>query len=54
MKAAGETGPVVTLTCDGGERYAGSYYDDEWLAAEHLDIAPALEGLTRRVDTGAR
>ncbi|MGH8151506.1 MAG: PLP-dependent cysteine synthase family protein [Rhodanobacteraceae bacterium] len=54
MKAAGETGPVVTLICDGGERYSGSYYNDAWLAAEHLDIAPALARLQRRVDTGAR
>lgn len=52
MKAAGETGPVVTLICDGGERYAGSYYNEAWLAAEHLEVAPALARLQRRVDTG--
>jgi cysteine synthase A len=52
MKAAGETGPVVTLICDGGERYAGSYYDDAWIAAENLDIAPALAKLKRMVATG--
>ncbi len=52
MKAAGETGPVVTLICDGGERYASSYYDDAWLAAEKLDIAPAQERLQRHVNTG--
>ena len=52
MKAAGETGPVVTLICDGGERYAGSYYNDAWLAAERLDIAPALARLKRIADTG--
>jgi cysteine synthase A len=52
MKAAGETGPVVTLICDGGERYGGTYYSDEWLAAEHLDIAPALARLRRTASTG--
>jgi cysteine synthase A len=52
MKAAGETGPVVTLICDGGERYAGSYYDDAWIAAEQLDVAPALAKLKRMVDSG--
>ncbi|HEX7369216.1 MAG TPA: PLP-dependent cysteine synthase family protein [Rhodanobacteraceae bacterium] len=52
MKAAGETGPVVTLICDGGERYAGTYYNDAWLAAEHLDIAPALARLKQLADTG--
>ncbi len=53
MKAAGETGPVVTLICDGGERYAGTYYDDAWLAAEKLDVAGAQKRLQRRVQTGA-
>ncbi|MBS0432026.1 MAG: PLP-dependent cysteine synthase family protein [Proteobacteria bacterium] len=52
MKAAGEKGPVVTLICDGGDRYAGSYYSDEWLATEHLDVAPALARLQRLANTG--
>jgi len=52
MRAAAETGPVVTLICDGGDRYAGTYYNDEWLAAENLDIAPALARLRRIADTG--
>ncbi|TAN03841.1 MAG: PLP-dependent cysteine synthase family protein [Rhodanobacteraceae bacterium] len=52
MKAAGETGPVVTLICDGGERYAGTYYNDEWLAAEHLDVDPALARLQHIANTG--
>ena len=37
MAAAGETGSVVTLLCDGGERYAATYYDDVWLATKGLD-----------------
>ncbi|HEX7348919.1 MAG TPA: PLP-dependent cysteine synthase family protein [Rhodanobacteraceae bacterium] len=52
MKAAGETGPVVTLICDGGERYANTYYDAEWLAAQKLDVAPAQARLSRLVNTG--
>ena len=32
MRSRGETGSVVTLLCDGGERYAHTYYDDGWLA----------------------
>ncbi|HEX7338913.1 MAG TPA: PLP-dependent cysteine synthase family protein [Rhodanobacteraceae bacterium] len=39
MRAAGETGPVVTLICDGGERYVGTYYNDDWLAQQGFDIA---------------
>ena len=37
MAAAGETGSIVTLLCDGGERYAATYYDDAWLAAKGLE-----------------
>ncbi|WP_019143732.1 L-cysteine desulfhydrase Cds1 [Aeromicrobium massiliense] len=40
MRAAGEQGSVVTLLCDGGERYAHTYYDDGWLAEHDLDPTP--------------
>ena len=40
MLAEGRTGSVVTLLCDGGERYAHTYYSDEWVAAQGLDLAP--------------
>jgi cysteine synthase A len=40
MRAAGERGSVVTLICDGGERYADTYYADDWVAAQGLDLAP--------------
>ena len=36
MRAKGETGSIVTLLCDGGERYATTYYDDAWLAQRGL------------------
>ncbi|MBS0382502.1 MAG: PLP-dependent cysteine synthase family protein [Proteobacteria bacterium] len=52
MKAAGEKGPVVTLICDGGERYAGTYYNDAWLAAEHLDVDAARARLMHTANTG--
>lgn len=39
MIAAGRSGSVVTLLCDGGERYAGTYFDDDWVAAEGIDLA---------------
>ncbi len=50
MLAAGRTGSVVTLLCDGGERYACTYYDDAWVAARGLDLAPH----TATLDTFAR
>ncbi|WP_246004124.1 PLP-dependent cysteine synthase family protein [Nocardioides marmoriginsengisoli] len=52
MHAAGETGSVVTLLCDGGERYAHTYYDDAWLAEHDLDIAPYLATLENFYETG--
>jgi cysteine synthase A len=52
MRAAGETGSVVTLLCDGGERYAHTYYDDAWLAAQQIDIAPYLSTLEKFADSG--
>ncbi|MEH3157621.1 MAG: PLP-dependent cysteine synthase family protein [Sphingomonas taxi] len=36
MAARGERGSIVTLLCDGGERYACTYYDDAWLAGHGL------------------
>ncbi len=30
MAAAGEQGSIVTLLCDGGDRYACTYYADDW------------------------
>ncbi|NML95172.1 PLP-dependent cysteine synthase family protein [Novosphingobium olei] len=46
MAARGETGSVVTLLCDGGDRYATTYYDDAWLAARAIDWQPAAGDIT--------
>lgn len=40
MRDSGRTGSIVTLICDGGERYADTYYSDDWLQAQGLDIEP--------------
>ena len=51
MIARGETGSIVTLICDPGERYVGTYYDAGWIAAQGLDTAPyvaALEAFARK------
>ncbi|MCG5214501.1 L-cysteine desulfhydrase Cds1 [Streptosporangium soli] len=45
MRAAGEEGSVVTLICDGGERYRGTYDNDAWLRDQRLDIHPHLANL---------
>jgi cysteine synthase A len=52
MVAAGRGGSVVTLLCDGGERYAHTYYDDRWVAAQGLDLAPYTGTLEHLARTG--
>lgn len=34
MKEKGESGSIVTLMCDSGERYSTTYYDEEWVEKE--------------------
>ncbi len=38
MMGRGETGSLVTLICDRGERYLRSYYDDAWVAAQGFEL----------------
>ncbi len=45
MKAKGETGAVVTLICDGGERYLDTYYNREWLTAQGYDFADSAAAI---------
>ena len=42
MRAAGQAGSIVTLLCDGGERYGHTYFDDGWLAGQGIDIGAYL------------
>lgn len=37
MSERGEQGSIVTILCDGGERYECTYYDDGWLSARGVD-----------------
>ncbi len=41
MAARGEEGSVVSILCDSGLRYAGTYYNDAWLEQQGLDWKPA-------------
>jgi cysteine synthase len=52
MRAAGVRGSVVTLICDGGERYAHTYGSDAWLAAQGLEIEPYEKALDAFTLTG--
>ncbi|MGD8557281.1 MAG: hypothetical protein PVJ14_07995, partial [Chromatiales bacterium] len=47
MRDRGEEGSIVTLMCDGGERYLDTYYDREWVKSEIGDIEPYASELER-------
>ncbi|ROV59445.1 PLP-dependent cysteine synthase family protein [Vibrio ponticus] len=40
MKRKGETGSIVTLLCDSGERYLDTYYNPAWVAENIGDLEP--------------
>jgi cysteine synthase A len=52
LRAAGRSGSVVTLLCDGGERYGQTYYDDAWVAAQGLDLTGPAAVLAEFADSG--
>ncbi len=52
MLAAGEQGSVVTLICDSGERYAHTYYDDDWVVAQGFELAGHLQTMETFLETG--
>lgn len=46
------SGSVVTLLCDAGERYQQTYYNDEWLNAQGIDLNPITRQLEHFEQTG--
>jgi len=52
MLGDGVRGSIVSLICDGGERYRHSYYDDGWVLAQGMDLAPYTATLERFVTEG--
>jgi cysteine synthase A len=47
MVAEGHSGSVVTLLADSGDRYADTYFSDEWVAAQGLDPTEPAEALVQ-------
>ncbi len=45
MLERGERGSVVSLICDPGARYLGTYYDRGWIEAQGMEIEPVIERL---------
>ncbi len=52
MRAEGRTGSVVSLICDGGERYADTYYSDAWVAEQGLALDGPLATIKDFLATG--
>ncbi|MCC2522486.1 PLP-dependent cysteine synthase family protein [Vibrio coralliilyticus] len=52
MKARGETGSIVTLLCDSGERYLDTYYNSDWVKQNIGDLQPYLTNLEAFEATG--
>ncbi|UVE18863.1 PLP-dependent cysteine synthase family protein [Pseudomonas sp. LS44] len=52
MVKQGEQGSVVAILCDGGERYATSYYDADWLRAHGYELQPLIAAVAACVERG--
>lgn len=52
MMERGETGSVVSLICDSGERYRSTYFNDAWVKSQRLDLAPYDAAMRRFMRTG--
>jgi cysteine synthase A len=52
MLRTGEAGSIVTMICDPGERYLGTYYDRAWLEQEGLELAPYIAQLESFATSG--
>ncbi len=49
MRSTGQTGSIVTLLCDSGERYLETYYNPQWVAANIGDLAPSQAALSELI-----
>jgi len=52
MLSRGQRGSIVTLICDGGDRYAGTYYSDAWVGDQGLELEPYTEALEEFLEHG--
>ena len=47
MKTRGETGAILSLLCDSGERYRPTYFDEAWSATQFGDCSAARARIER-------
>lgn len=52
MMKEGRVGSLVSLICDSGDRYAATYYNQEWLAQNRIDINPYRTMIEAFIDSG--
>jgi cysteine synthase A len=52
MKERGEAGSIVSLLCDGADRYAATYRSDAWVADRGWDLSGPRTVLERAWDEG--
>lgn len=52
MSREGRPGSVVTIICDGGDRYADTYFNDDWLRTNGFALQPYIEMIDRVLDGG--
>lgn len=52
LREEGVAGSIVTLLCDSGDRYAETYFDDGWVAAQGWDLFPYREAVRGFMSAG--
>ncbi|MGV3576781.1 MAG: PLP-dependent cysteine synthase family protein [Devosia sp.] len=52
MAKRDEAGSIVTLICDSGERYAQTYFSDEWLTQQDIDITADMARIENVIASG--
>ena len=52
LKAQKQEASVVSMICDGGERYLDTYYNCDWLTENGFDTTPYRQQLDKFYETG--
>lgn len=52
MLSVKQTGIMVTVLCDSGDRYTDTYYNQKWYTENNIDIGPWKTTITDFLNTG--
>ena len=52
MHSTGQSGSIVTILCDSGDRYGHSYYNDDWVARHGLVLGTATDAIAQSAERG--